>query len=926
MLPQYIVLDFETFYDKDYSLRKMTPVEYILDPRFECIGCSVTEGDDGVSVFLEEDELRGYLLGKREAQKRGGNLVVISHNALFDMCLLAWRFGILPDLMIDTMGIARAKVNAFTGSVSLASVAQHLGLGVKGDTLGKVAGLHKADIKAAGLWGAYSRYACNDGDLCRDIWKRFRGDFPKDELLVMDMVLRMAVTPRFKLDQGLLAEHLAKVRADKRTLLARTGLTTRDDLMSDDKFAAALHSLGVEPGTKTSPKTGKETYAFAKTDPFMADLDEHENPDVQALAAARLGFKSTGEETRTQRLLSIARLTWPGDLGTGWMPVPLKYSGAHTHRLSGDWSINAQNLGRGSPIRFSLEAPDGYVVVVADASQIEARLVAWQAGQDDLVDAFAKGRDVYSEFAGQKVYFRTVSKETPKERFVGKTCLAEGTLVYTDQGLVPIERVTPQHRIWDGEEWVGHKGTISNGSKPTLPLCGIWLTPDHLVWSGTQWREAQSLERDAGILSQALATAAASLPSPVTCGVAVGGSGASSSDATVGVPNTRSIRITSRISRALVATYARKKRHGKRGIGPTLKRWPTTGTERAFSIASHPPSPAATSRHAASSSTMVVEASASIPSGVTTGRASSATCRPFLAGTTRASKWIGGTPTGTTNPATSGLPPVRSTWPTGEGSKTSRRRLPVYDICSAGPRHRFMVQTEAGPLIVHNCVLGLGYGMGAPKFQASIISQSRLVLGQALEMPDDEAKRIVKAYRDGYAKIPAAWKTLDALIPRMAHGNPNAYFGPCLVKHQEVVLPNGLSLYYPKLTQEVTPRGSQWVFRNGRRIKFLWGGTFLENLTQALARICNFEAALRLHKEYPRFRLAHQVHDELIYVVPGRIEVEPLPNGKTKTHVFGPAKEFLQAVITVLSTPPAWGPDIPLAAEGDAGPNYGACK
>lgn len=926
MLPQYIVLDFETFYDKDYSLRKMTPVEYILDPRFECIGCSVTEGDDGASVFLEEDALRAYLLGKRDAQKRGGTLVVISHNALFDMCLLAWRFGIVPDLMIDTLGIARAKVNAFTGSVSLAAVAKHLGLGAKGDTIGKVVGLHKADIKAAGLWDAYSRYACNDGDLCREIWKRFRRDFPKDELLVMDMVLRMAVTPRFKLDQSLLAEHLAKVRADKQTLLARTGLMTRDDLMSDEKFAAALRSLGVDPGTKTSPKTGKETYAFAKTDPFMADLDEHESPDVQALAAARLGFKSTGEETRTQRLLAIAQLTWPGNLGTGWMPVPLKYSGAHTHRLSGDWSINAQNLGRGSPIRSSLEAPDGYVVVVADASQIEARLVAWQAGQDDLVDAFAKGRDVYSEFAGQKVYFRAVSKETPKERFVGKTCLAEGTLVYTDQGLVPIEKVTTAHRVWDGEEWVCHKGAVSNGLKPTLPLCGIWLTPDHRVWSGTRWWEAQSLERDANILSQALATAAASSPSRVTCGVAGAGSTPSSCSATADATNTPSTHTISRISKALAAMLAPSVQAVRNGIGCIPKPCLTTRTARAFSTASRPRSGGVTFRPLPRSNTMAGAESESIKSGATTGRPSSATCRPFPAGTIRASKWIGATPTGTTNPATFGSPPVRSTWPTDEGSKTSRRRLPVYDICSAGPRHRFMVQTEAGPLIVHNCILGLGYGMGAPKFQASIISQSRLVLGQTLEMPDAEAKRIVKAYRDGYAKIPAAWKTLDQLIPRIAHGNPNEYFGPCLFKHQEVVLPNGLSLYYPKLTQEVTPRGSQWVFKNGRRIKFLWGGTFLENLTQSLARICNFEAALRLRKEYPRFRLAHQVHDELIYVVPGRVEVEQLPNGKTKTHVFGPAKEFLQAVIEILSTPPAWGPGIPLAAEGDAGPTYGACK
>lgn len=630
MLPQYSVLDFESFYSSDYSLRKMTPVEYILDPRFECIGCSITEGDDGASYFVEEDEFRSYLRGKRDAQRRGEKFIVISHNALFDMCLLAWRFGVVPDLMIDTLGIARAKVNAFTGSVSLANVAKHLGIGVKGDTIGKVIGMRKADIKAAGLWDAYARYACNDGDLCREIWKRFRKDFPPQELLVMDMVLRMAVTPRFTLDQDLLAQHLAKVQADKQTLLARTGIMSKDDLMSNDKFAEALRLLGVEPGTKPSPANPeKHTYAFAKTDPFMVELDEHDNPDVQALAAARLGFKSTGEETRTQRLLTISQLTWPGNLGSGWMPVPLKYSGAHTHRLSGDWSLNLQNLGRGSPLRSALAAPPGYKVAVADASQIEARITPWLSGQDDLVEAFRQKRDIYCEFAGEHVYHRPLNKKDhPKERFIGKTA-----------------------------------------------------------------------------------------------------------------------------------------------------------------------------------------------------------------------------------------------------------------------------------------ILGLGFGMGKPKFRVSVMNGSRSQLGEEIDLGEAGASQVVDGYRKGYAKIPAAWRALDELIPRMAMGNPNCDFGPCRIRHNEVILPNGLSLYYPKLTQEVTPRGGQWVFKNGKRTKFLWGGTFMENLVQALARLCNFEAALKMRKLYPRIRLAHQVHDELIYVVPERM-----------------AEQFLADLIGCLSEPPPWAAGLPLAAEGDVGDTYGACK
>ena len=96
-----IVLDFETYYDSEYSLRKMTPVEYIFDPRFEVIGCAVKIGDDR-TTWMSEQELNVFLMGLPE------KVIMISHNALFDMCILAWKFGYIPDLMIDTLGMARA--------------------------------------------------------------------------------------------------------------------------------------------------------------------------------------------------------------------------------------------------------------------------------------------------------------------------------------------------------------------------------------------------------------------------------------------------------------------------------------------------------------------------------------------------------------------------------------------------------------------------------------------------------------------------------------------------------------------------------------------------------------------------------------------------------------------------------------------------
>ena len=414
-----IVVDVESFYSNEYSLRKVTPVEYVLDHRWETIGWAVKDGDEP-AVWMTDPEFRDYL--SRLPEK----VAVVSHNALFDMSVLAWRYNYVPHLMIDTLGMARAWLGHACKSLSLSSVAMHLGLGVKGDTVHKVAGMNLAAIKQAGIYEDYAAYSANDAELCWAIYRKLMADgFPANELAVMDTVIRCAVQPKFVLDQTLLAEHLHNIMTMKQELLARCGMTSRDDLMSNDKFAEALRNLGVEPPTKISLTTGKEAYAFSKTDPEFLELEEHDDPAVGALVSARLGVKSTIEETRTQRLMNIARLTWPGNQHSGSMPMPLRYSGAHTHRLSGDWKLNMQNLpSRGNnKIRSAIKAPPGHQVLACDASQIEARIAAWFCGQLNMVDAFANGEDIYSQFASTVFGYPVNKKTNPVERFIGKTAI-----------------------------------------------------------------------------------------------------------------------------------------------------------------------------------------------------------------------------------------------------------------------------------------------------------------------------------------------------------------------------------------------------------------------------------------------------------------------------------------------------------------------
>jgi len=213
------------------------------------------------------------------------------------------------------------------------------------------------------------------------------------------------------LDKEMLSTHLDEVRFFKEQYLKDID---RETLMSNEKFAGVLKLLGVEPPRKISPTTGKETWAFAKTDEGFKALLEHENEAVQLLAAARLGVKSTIEETRTERFIGIA--------SRGVMPIPLRYYAAHTGRWGGDDKINMQNLGRNSKLKHAICAPTGYQIIDCDSSQIEARTLAWLAGQEDLIEAFENGEDVYKIMASA-IYVKAEEDITKDERFVGKTTI-----------------------------------------------------------------------------------------------------------------------------------------------------------------------------------------------------------------------------------------------------------------------------------------------------------------------------------------------------------------------------------------------------------------------------------------------------------------------------------------------------------------------
>ena len=405
-----ITLDFETFYSKEFSLSKLTTEEYIRDDRFEVIGVSTKINNQKTKWFPNySGEIEAHF-----AEVDWSNTIVVAHNAMFDGAILSWRYGVRPKILLDTMSMSRA-IDGVTAKHSLKACSERYGIGQKGSEVLNALGKQLRDFSPSELV-RYAQYCVNDVDLTFKLFCIYAKQFSAEEMEVISITMKMFTEPVLELNVPLLEQHLDSVVTEKEKLM-RAAKSNSEVLQSNPKFAECLKTLGVEPPTKISPRTNKETFAFSKSDQAMTDLLEHPNPAVQALVAARIGVKSTLEETRTQRLLGIAKRA-------GVLPVPLRYYAAHTGRWGGSDKLNMQNLpSRGSnTIKQSIVAPDGYVLIDADSSQIEARTLAWLSGQTDLVDAFANDEDVYKIMASQ-IYNKPEEEITKNERFVGKSVI-----------------------------------------------------------------------------------------------------------------------------------------------------------------------------------------------------------------------------------------------------------------------------------------------------------------------------------------------------------------------------------------------------------------------------------------------------------------------------------------------------------------------
>lgn len=333
------VLDMETFYDRQFSLSKISTEEYVRSPLFEVIGLAY-KFDDGPVVWVPGPDVEAWL----KAQD-WSNTMIVAQNTAFDGAILSWRYGVKPRAWGDTLGMSRA-LWPHEKQHGLKYQAERMNVGTKGTAVEDFIGYRYADFTPEQLQ-KYADYCCQDVFLTYQLFTMYMNmGFPLKELRLIDMTLRMFTEPALVLDKEGLESHLVRVRASKQKLLevVRDKMLEGADpehvqaifsegadgikkmLMSNEKFADLLRTVGVTPPTKFNAK-GKSTYAFAKTDEAFKALEEHPNPLVQTLVAARLGTKTTLEETRTERFIAMA--------ARGLFPIPLRYYGAHSGRWAG---------------------------------------------------------------------------------------------------------------------------------------------------------------------------------------------------------------------------------------------------------------------------------------------------------------------------------------------------------------------------------------------------------------------------------------------------------------------------------------------------------------------------------------------------------------------------------------------------------------
>lgn len=401
-----VTVDFETYYDTEYSLRKLTNTAYVRDERFKVQGVGIKKDTwNKPRWFLPVAAKRAL------ASIDWGNTGLLCHHTHFDGFILSHHYNIIPAYYLDTLSMARPLHGGQIRN-NLDTLARYYGRGNKlPDILSQTKGVRNLPPQLAAKLG---KYCCVDVKITEQIFYDMVQFYPDKELDLIHHTVAMFCNPTCIINKKIAqTEHQNEINI-KEKLLESIAPITATQLRSRKQFPELLANLGVKAPTKISPTTGKETFAFAKTDQAWLDMQKHHDPEVRKLCEAKTIVSSSIDETRARRLLEHGEPT---------LPIYLNYGKAHTFRWTGGDKMNPQNFRRESKLRNAICAPPGHRFVIVDSAQIEARVNAWLSNQDDLLEAFRKGIDIYSAFAADEIYRIPRSKITKDQRFVGKVCI-----------------------------------------------------------------------------------------------------------------------------------------------------------------------------------------------------------------------------------------------------------------------------------------------------------------------------------------------------------------------------------------------------------------------------------------------------------------------------------------------------------------------
>lgn len=952
----YLTLDFETYYDKEINLKKLTTQAYVMHPQMEVLMVAVKFNDDPVQV-IDGENIPTFF-----STVDWSNTAVIAHNAVFDGSILYWRYGVRPAVLIDTMSMAQALgVQTLAGSASLATcirLLQEAGYAVppKGTEVLDALGKRRADFTPQ-QWAAYREYCKNDTDITWFLFKVLRQYLTDEEMRFQDIILRCYTEPRLTVDIPTVEYELNRCRTYKAEQLAEVCKmfnTTQDELSahlrSNDKFAEVLRSMGgiteeeLEQGktgtfiipTKVSEKTGKTTWAFGKTDMAFKELCEHDDPKVQSVCQARLAAKSSIDETRCLKFLEYGSY--------GFLPMGYKIGGAHTNRMSG-----------GSAGCFVGETMIVVLPVGADVDEWEYRMI----------------KDVQ----------------------------------LTDL-------------IWDGSDWCAHDGVVCHGVKRVYNWDGLTATKNHECFTNSEREYTKPFKwfmDNRYALAKAQLPAGGKQVTPVTnlyyadgakvmvydilnvgprhCYVANGKLVHNSANMQ-NLPSGRREGQSDLLRRSIIASGndviinydasqiecldGRGMVLTKRGlvelryVGPDDLLWDGVEWVKHDGVVVKGIKDVITYSGITATPDHVVYTRNGV--AVLFGRAAAARIE-LMVGEVNGKEVYAAPLMRRYKPKPAATPKS----PTGrydEWGNPITGTIEVFDIVNAGPRHRF---TYNG-LVVSNCrvlaytanqtdvlgvfasggdvysfaaakihgipyqeivdgrkssdpatahkysmmrqygktaTLALGYGQGAQGFQRYAL------LNAGINMTMDESARTVRAWRDANGFITGFWRMCDQALATMVAGGQMYFGGPDGKmffadgnryifgrKVAGIRMPNGLWLNYPNLSADfINPRRPQYFYDkcgyNGKPLKTkVYSGLVAENITQALAFAIMKTQAVWIAQYYP---IVMNTHDEWCIVVP-REQAEV-------------AAEYMHRC---MCTAPEYIKGITLASEGGWAQSYGA--